>query len=158
MFLIEDSIQIEAPIERCFLLSTSIDLVGRTLGMKPVRGKTSGLIAANDRVEWRGWKFGLPQHHETLITAYDSPTFFQDSMASGRFQTFSHDHKLTALGTQTFLHDTVRFSMPFGLAGELVGRAILIPHIRGLLRRRFALLKRIAESPSEEWRSYLPQA
>jgi hypothetical protein len=48
--------------------------------------------------------------------------------------------------------------MPFGLAGELVGRAILIPHIRGLLRRRFALLKRIAESPSEEWRSYLPQA
>jgi ligand-binding SRPBCC domain-containing protein len=158
MFVIEDSIQIDAPIERCFLLSTSVDLVARTLGMKPVRGKTSGLICDRDRVEWRGWKFGLPQRHETLITAYERPTFFQDSMDSGRFRIFSHDHKLTAAGARTLLHDTVRFSMPFGRAGKLLGQTILVPHIRGLLRRRFALLKHIAESQSEEWRIYLPEA
>jgi len=158
MFVIEDSIHIDAPIERCFLLSTSIDLVARTLGMKPVGGKTSGLIADRDRVEWRGWKFGLPQHHETLITGFDPPIFFQDSMAGGRFETFSHDHKLTALGNQTLLHDTVRFSMPFRTAGTIVGKAVLVPHIRGLVHRRFALLKQIAESESEEWRIYLPEA
>ena len=44
MFTISDSVHINAPIERCFLLSTNIELVGRTLGMKPIEGKTSGLI------------------------------------------------------------------------------------------------------------------
>jgi hypothetical protein len=33
---------------------------------------------------------------------------------------------------------------------------VMVPHIRRLLRRRFALLKRIAES--EEWREYVPEA
>ena len=45
--------------------------------------------------------------------------------------------------------------MPLGPLGWLVGRLIMVPHIRGLLRRRFRLLKRIAET--DEWRSYLPQ-
>jgi len=52
------------------------------------------------------------------------------------------------------LQDELRFSMPLGWAGELVGKWILVPNIRKLLRRRFARLKQIAES--EEWREYLP--
>ncbi len=154
MFLVRDSIQIDAPIDRCFLLSTSVDLVARTIGMRPMRGKTSGLILGGDRLEWRGWKFGLPQRHETLITQYRRPDFFQDSMASGRFRTFEHDHEFIEVGGQTVLRDEVRFSMPFGLAGSLAGKFILAPHVRSLVRRRFALLKQIAES--EEWRRYLP--
>jgi ligand-binding SRPBCC domain-containing protein len=154
MFVVSDSILIHAPIDRCFLLSTSIELVARTLGMQPVRGKTSGLIVDRDRLEWRGWKFGLPQRHETLITAYSAPTHFQDTMASGRFRTFHHDHHFTQQNGDTLLQDEVVFTLPFGPAGWLVGRAIMVPHIRGLVRRRFALLKQIAES--DEWRRYLP--
>jgi hypothetical protein len=52
------------------------------------------------------------------------------------------------------LEDELRFSMPFGPAGELVGAAIMVPHIEDLLRRRFALLKRLAEG--DGWRAYLP--
>ena len=48
MFTISDSIFINAPIERCFLLSTNIELVGRTLGMKPIEGKLSGMVVADD--------------------------------------------------------------------------------------------------------------
>jgi ligand-binding SRPBCC domain-containing protein len=154
MFVIKDNIHINAPIERCFLLSTSIDLVAGTIGMRPVGGKTYGLIAANERVEWRGWKFGLPQRHESVITAYDAPIFFQDSMASGRFRAFRHDHEFTEMDGRTLLKDIVRFSMPFGPVGKLVGKHIMIPHIRNLIHKRFALLKYVAES--EEWRKYLP--
>jgi ligand-binding SRPBCC domain-containing protein len=156
MFVIKDHIHINAPIERCFLLSTSIDLVARTLSMKAIAGKTSGLIVANDRLTWSGWKFGLPQRHETLITQYNAPIFFQDSMASGRFRIFRHDHEFTEVGGQTLLKDIVRFLMPLGPAGKLAGKYILVPHIRNLLRRRFALLKHVAET--EEWLRYLPQA
>jgi hypothetical protein len=43
--------------------------------------------------------------------------------------------------------------MPFGFAGRLVGKHVMVPHIRGLMARRFSLLKRIAES--EEWKKYI---
>jgi ligand-binding SRPBCC domain-containing protein len=154
MFVIKDNIHINAPIERCFLLSTSIDLVARSIGMKAVRGTTSGLIGPGEHVVWRGWKFGFPQRHESIITRYEPPAFFQDSMASGRFRTFRHDHEFTEMDGYTLLKDIVRFNMHLGPVGKLVGKHILIPHIRGLIRKRFALIKRVAES--EEWRKYLP--
>ncbi len=130
--------------------------------MRPVAKeskKISGLIAAEDQLVWRGWKFGLPQMHETLITAFDAPRYFQDTMGRGRFARFQHDHRFEEIVEQvgskaTMLEDEVRFAMPLGWAGALVARWIMVPHIRRLVKQRFALLKRVAES--EEWREYLP--
>jgi len=153
MFRVKESMHVHAPIDRCFLLSTSVPLVQKILGMKPVNGRTSGLIEMNDRVLWRGWKFGLPVKHETLITAYDRPHFFQDTMARGQFAHFHHDHRLEEVGGRTLFVDVVNFSLPFGVAGRFVGRSIVVPHVLGLLRRRYTLLKRIAES--DEWQRYL---
>ncbi len=121
MFTISDSVHINAPIERCFLLSTNIELVGRTLGMKPIEGKTSGLIESGDRLLWAGWKFGFPQMHESLITKFERPTFFQDTMGRGRFRRFQHDHHLYYMDGRTVLNDKLRFTMPFGWLGGLGG-------------------------------------
>jgi ligand-binding SRPBCC domain-containing protein len=154
MFTISDSVHINAPIERCFLLSTSIELVGETLGMRPIEGKTSGMIQGGDRILWAGWKFGFPQMHETLITQFEPPIFFQDTMARGRFKRFQHDHHLVFIDGRTLLTDKLRFSLPLGAAGRLVAQTIMVPHISRLLRRRMHLLKKVAES--EEWRHYLP--
>lgn len=163
MFTLRDSIVVRAPVERCFLLSTSVEVVQRTLGLHPVPAesrRSSGLITAGDQLVWRGWTFGLPQMHETLITAYDRPSHFQDTMGRGRFAHFQHDHRFTALSAgvdgdeRTLMEDVVRFSMPLGWPGRIVGRVVMVPHIRGLLHRRFQLLKRMAEG--EEWREYLP--
>ena len=158
MFVIKDIIHIDAPIERCFLLSTSLAIVERELGMHPVASRhstrTSGLVSAGDRIHWSGWQLGLPQRHVSLISAFEPNRFFQDRMISGRFKSFQHDHELTEIGGQVLLKDTIRFSLPFGFAGKLVGKYIMVPHIRGLLHRRFHLLKRIAES--DEWHTYLP--
>jgi ligand-binding SRPBCC domain-containing protein len=152
-FTLRDKVMIAAPIGRCFRLSASIEVVALTLEMHPVAGKLRGMIGAGDRLLWRGWKFGLPQMHETLITGFDEPRFFQDTMGRGRFAAFQHDHHFTPLDTGTLLEDELRFSMPLGWAGQAVGRLVMVPHIEGLLRRRFALLKRLAEG--DGWREFL---
>jgi ligand-binding SRPBCC domain-containing protein len=154
-FKLRDQVVVQAPIERCFLLSTSVAIVERELKMHPVRGRTSGLVVGNDTVRWEGWQFGLPQFHESLIENYQPPRFFRDRMIAGRFASFEHDHSLADRGDGTvLLWDELRFTMPWGWIGALVGIVLLQPHIRGLMRRRFRLLKQIAES--NEWRDYIP--
>jgi ligand-binding SRPBCC domain-containing protein len=157
MFVLKDNIHIMAPIERCFLLSTSLAIVERELGMHPVASadttRTSGLCAGGDRIRWEGWQLGMPQYHVSLISAFEPNRFFQDRMIAGRFKTFQHDHEFTEIGGQVLLKDIIRFSLPLGFAGRLVGKYVMMPHIQRLMHRRFQLLKRIAES--DEWREYL---
>ncbi len=153
MFRLKESVHINAPVERCFLLSTSIELVRRTIKMKPVSGKTSGFIVNGDRLLWRGMKFGIPALHETLITEYDRPTFFQDTMGKGYFKHFQHDHNFRFLDGRTVMYDIVRFSMPFGLPGREIGRYIVVPHVLKLMKSRFELIKQLAES--EDWKKIL---
>lgn len=157
MFTISDSIFINAPIERCFLLSTNVELVGRTFGMKPLEGKMGGMLAADDRLLWAGWKFGFPQMHESFITGYERPSFFQDTMGRGRFKRYQHDHYFYEMDERTVLNDKIRFTMPLGILGRVVGQFVLVPYLSRRLRRRLVLLKRVAEN-RKEWVKYLTEA
>ncbi|HEY4010913.1 MAG TPA: hypothetical protein VGM11_12235 [Acidobacteriaceae bacterium] len=155
MFILRESIVIQAPIERVFALSCSVAVVQRELGMKPAAGRTAGLVCAGDVVRWEGMQFGFPNHHVSLIVpeTWEPPHFFQDRMIAGRFESFEHDHRLTETAEGTRLDDEVRFSMKLRWGGAVTGRLLLVPHIRGLMRRRFHLLKRLAEG--EGWREYV---
>ena len=153
MFRLKESVHINAPIERCFLLSTNIELVERTIQMRPVEGKTSGLIGDGDRVVWHGRKFGIPAFHHTLITGYQRPTFFQDTMERGMFRNFQHDHHFHFIDGQTLMYDIVRFSLPWGWAGHAVAKRIVVPHVLKLMLERFELLKRLAEG--DDWERYI---
>ena len=156
MFTVSDSVHIRAPIERCFLLATDIGLVQQTLGMRPMAGKTAGRVVGGDRIVWRGRLLGLPQMYESLITRYERPAFFQDTMVRGRFRRFQHDHQFIEIDGQTLLIDRMRFSLPLGVLGRIAGRRLLVPYIAKWLRRRLTRLKHVAES--EEWRTYLDQS
>lgn len=156
--MLKDHIHVAAPLERVFLLSTSLAIVERELGMHPVASRevtrTEGLVLGGDRIRWQGWQLGFPNYHVSEITAYEPCRFFQDTMIAGRFRFFQHDHEFTEIGGQVLLRDTVRFRLKWGALGKLVAKRVMVPHIAGLLQRRFALLKRIAET--EEWRRYVP--
>jgi ligand-binding SRPBCC domain-containing protein len=153
MFRLKESIHVNAPIDRCFLLSTNIAIVEQTLHMKPVSGKTKGLIVDGDQLLWRGWKFGLPAWHETLITSYERPDFFQDTMGRGMFRNFQHDHRFQDIAGRTLMIDIVRFSMPLGPLGRAMGKYVVVPHVLDTMLKRFELLKRIAEGP--DWERYV---
>jgi len=153
-FIVQDELAVRAPIERCFSLSTHLAIVEMTLAMRPVSGRLTGAVAAGDTVRWRGWKWGLLHFHESLIEAFDPPVFFRDRMLAGRFAAFEHDHSLKELADgSVLLRDEVRFGMRWGAAGLMMGRRIVLPHIRKLMRDRFALIKRMAEG--DEWRDYV---
>ena len=158
MFSLRHGVVIQAPIERCFALSTNLNVVERELGMHPVEGRIHGLVTAGDTVRWEGLQLGFANYHVSLIVpeTWDPPHFFQGRMIAGRFRSFEHDHSFIETANGTFLDDCIRFTMPLGWAGDLVGRAMLVPHILGHMRRRFAFLKHLAET--EEWRTYLPSS
>jgi hypothetical protein len=176
---ITESITIAAPIARCFALSTRVELVKPTLKMNLLDDPAphyihSGHVTNGSRVHWYGWKFGLPTHHHTLITGYADPhaahlpelyseyehqpvAWFQDSQAKGRFAFFRHDHyfreSLDANGNpSTWLYDEVRFTLPFGIFGQLAASLLLAPHIRRLAQQRFLVIKTLAEGTGwQQW-------
>ena len=156
LFTVRDRQFIPAPLDRVFGLATSVPVVQRTLGFTPVQGVTTGHVEANSRVLWRGWLFGLPQHHLTVITDFAAPhlddsdhvAYFQDTQAEGRFAFFQHNHHMLAAGpAATLLQDEIRFALPFGFAGALVARAVLLPYIARTLRSRMNLLMKLATTP-----------
>lgn len=161
---------VHAPLERVFRLSCRVELVKETLGMNLVGGVTNGFVEGGSRVVWRGWKFGLPTEHHTLITGYAAPhreadgaltAWFQDSQEKGRFAFFQHDHHFRLTldpATQqpvTTLHDEVRFTLPFGFIGELAAKFLLAPHIERLCAKRFARIKSLCEG--DGWREWLAE-
>lgn len=153
MFIVSDSIHVNAPVDRCFLLSTHVALASLTLQMQPVSGKTTGTLGPGDRVVFAGWRFGLPHVHESTVTRYERPGFLQNSMQRGRFARYQYDHQFIEIDGQTLIIDKLRFSLPLGWIGKKLGKYLILPTVAALVRRRLELLKQVSENG--QWRLYL---
>jgi ligand-binding SRPBCC domain-containing protein len=153
---IDIELHIDAPPERCFDLSRSIELHAHSLGHTretPVAGTVTGLIGMGESVTWRATHFGVRQRLTSRITAYDRPHHFRDSMVSGAFRRFDHDHFFDDNGRGgTIMRDLFDFDAPFGLIGRIAEGIFLTRYMRRLLAERSASIKRIAES--DDWRQY----
>jgi ligand-binding SRPBCC domain-containing protein len=151
---------IAAPIDRCFLLSLSIDLHKASTAKtneQAIAGVTTGIIGPHQTVTFRARHFGLMLTHATLISEYTRPTHFQDIMTKGAFKTFIHDHDFETLpdGT-TLMRDQLRFSAPLGPLGYIAETLVLRHYLRGFLQRRNEVIKQVAESSNSTWRELLP--
>ena len=146
---------IEAPTERCFDLSRSVDLhtasTHRT-GERAIAGVTAGLIGLGQEVTWSGRHFGFRVTHTSRITALEFPKYFQDSMVRGMFRSFCHDHYFETSEGRTLMKDVLMFEAPLGLLGRAAERLVLQNHTRRLPERRNVSIRRAAES--EKWRDY----
>jgi ligand-binding SRPBCC domain-containing protein len=60
------------------------------------------------------------------------------------------------MNDRTVVNDKIRFTLPLGIAGRLVGKLVVVPYLSKRLRRRLGLIKRVAENP-KEWEKYLPE-
>ena len=152
MALIRLETYINAPIERCFDLSLSIDLHRHSVAHtheRPVAGVTSGVMKLGDTVTWEAVHFGIKQHLTSKITAYERPYRFTDEMVRGAFQELTHLHEFVPQPPGTLMIDLFAFRAPLGILGRLAERLVLTRYMKGLLLTRNRYLKQVAESGAD---------
>jgi len=143
---------IDAPVERCFLLSLNIDLhvvSARSTREQAIDGVTTGLIGEGQTVTFRARHLGLWRRHTSRVEVVRPYTYFRDVMIKGVFHRFEHEHHFAAMNDGTRMRDEVRFAAPWGPLGRRLARRRLVR----MLIERSGVIKRTAES--EEWRRYL---
>ena len=156
---IELSTFVDAPIERCFDLSRSIELHEASTGRteeRAIGGVTAGLIGAGEEVTWRARHFGVRQTLTSRITRYDRPHHFRDSQVRGAFRRFDHDHWFTPEGTGTRVREVFDYEAPLGVLGRIAERLVLTRYMRRFLAERMAVVRSVAES--DRWAAFLPPA
>lgn len=147
---------INAPVERCFKLSTSIDLhIASAASTKEeaIAGVTTGLIGQGQKVTWQGYHFGRKVRHTSQIDIWRPYFHFRDIMVEGVFLHYEHDHFFATMDDGTRMRDEVRFAAPWGVLGKIATKMAVRKHLCAMLVRRNATIKRIAES--EQWHKYL---
>ncbi len=147
---------VNAPVERCFKLATSVEFhIASALPLKEtvVSGVSSGLLLEGDRVKWSARHLMLRLTHTSLVEVSRPSAHFREVMVAGIFDRYEHEHFFAAMDDGTRVRDELKFSAPFGPLGRMVESLVLRRYMTALLRRRNARLKHAAES--EEWRLYL---
>lgn len=161
MIRIEETTLIDAPIQRCFDLSRSVEvhlLSNIHCGEQALAagGITSGLAGLSDEVTWRAKHFGVWQNLTSKMTALESPFYFQVTMVRGIFRFMQADHLFQTLPSgATEMKDVFSIAAPLPLLGPLAEALFLRRYMLALLRERNAVIKRVAESG--EWEKYLPR-
>jgi ligand-binding SRPBCC domain-containing protein len=158
MPVIDITTRIQAPIQRVFDLSRSVDLHTASTshtGERAVAGVTSGLMALGDEVTWRARHFSIWQNLTSRIAAFERPIYFRDSLVRGAFRRFDHDHFFSQEGDITVMRDVFDYESPLGFLGRMADRLFLKRYMEQLLIRRNAVIQTAAET--DEWRRYVQQ-
>jgi len=114
---------------------------------------TSGLIGPGQTVTWEARHLGITQTLTSRIVAFDRPWSFRDSMVSGPFRRFDHDHFFEAEGSGTRMTDVFDFESPLGLLGRAAESIFLTRYMTELVEVRALSIKRAAET--DDWKSLL---
>jgi ligand-binding SRPBCC domain-containing protein len=135
MARIELTTHVDAPVERVFDLSLSIDLHIRSMSRsreRAVGGVTSGQIGLGQEVTWRARHFGITWTMTSRITDLRRPSRFVDEQVRGPFRRFRHIHTFREGGGGTDMLDVVTFDAP----AEPLSSPFIAPYLSRLLERR----------------------
>jgi hypothetical protein len=161
MIRIEEITVIEAPIERCFDLSRSVEVhlldnIHSGEQATAEGGVTSGLIELGQQVTWRARHFGVWQNLTSELTVFQPPTYFRITMVKGIFRSMRGDHLFRTLPSgATEMKDLFFVAAPLPILGPIAEALFLRRYMLSLLRERNVVIKRLAES-STDWQLYLP--
>ena len=149
MPLIRLETYINAPLERCFDLSLSVDLHRNSVAHtheRPVAGVTTGIMKLGDTVTWEAVHFGIRQHLTSKITDCERPFHFTDEMVKGIFQEIIHRHEYVSRPPGTLMIDVFEFRAPLGILGRLAEALFLTRYMQRLLLTRNRYVKQVAEA------------
>jgi ligand-binding SRPBCC domain-containing protein len=139
---------INAPPERCFDLSLSVDMHAQSQAYvheRPIAGVMAGAMHLGDTVTWEAVHFGIKQHLTSQITKYERPSRFTDEMVAGPFQQMHHIHVFVPQPSGTLMIDVFTFRAPLGVLGRLAETLFLTRYMKELLLTRNRYLKQVAE-------------
>jgi ligand-binding SRPBCC domain-containing protein len=156
MPIIELKTIINAPIERVFDLSRSVDLHAESMSQtdeKPVDGVTKGLINLGQTVTWEATHFGIKQRLTSKINIFERPVKFGDTMVSGAFKRFDHEHFFEERDGKTVMRDVFDYDSPLGFLGKIADFLFLENYMKNLLIVRNELIKKVAEG--DQWQKFL---
>src|SRR3954469_8253700 len=77
---------------------------------------------------------GVPVRWDTLIQEWEPPVRFVDVQVRGPYRLWHHTHELISLddGAATLMRDTVRYSVGFGVLGEVARRAVVLRDLEAI--------------------------
>ena len=119
-------------------------------GERASTGRGPRHLRLGDEVTFEARHFGLHWRMTSRVTAFDRPHRFVDEQVSGPFRALHHEHLFEPLPAGaaaggTRMTDRMTITAPAGPVGEVLAHLVLAPHLRRLLRRRAAHVKRVAE-------------
>jgi ligand-binding SRPBCC domain-containing protein len=79
---------------------------------------------------------GVPVRWDTLIQEWEPPHRFVDVQVRGPYRLWHHTHELAAVDGGTVMRDTVRYSMGFGVLGEVARRAVVARDLEAIFAFR----------------------
>jgi hypothetical protein len=160
MIRFEETTFIDAPIDRVFDLSRSVEvhLLENVHGNEQAMatgGVTTGLVGLGQQVTWRAKHFGSWHDLSSEATAVEPPTHLQVTMVKGIFRSMQADHRLRSLASgATELKNIFAIAAPLPILGPIAEVLFLRRYMMALNRERNAVIKQLAES--DDWRRYLP--
>ena len=116
---------------------------------KVIGGKAKGLIQLGESVTWEATHFGFRQKLTSKITQFQRPQSFRDSMVSGAFKKFDHDHIFEPYNNGTKMTDVFNYRSPLGLLGRIADTMFLKNYMKRLLMQRNQVIKKVAENNPE---------
>ena len=149
---------IEAPLERVFDLSRSIDLHKFSMkdhNEKPIAGTVSGLIELNETVTWSAKHLYKERRLKVQITEMQKPFMFIDEQVEGDFKMMKHEHYFKPCENGTIMIDQFAFEVPYKIVGKLFSSLYLKKYMQQLLENRNKVIKTVAES--KQWKLYLEE-
>ena len=147
---------INAPIQRCYDLSLSVDLHQLSADQtkeRVVAGVMSGIMKKGETVTWRAKHFGVWQELTTLISETTEPTYFRDVMLKGAFKSLEHDHFFEEKDGKCLMTDHFDFESPLGVLGNIFNMLVLTKYMTTFLQHRNNMIKDFAES--DKWKVIL---
>jgi ligand-binding SRPBCC domain-containing protein len=147
---------IEAPVERVFDLSRSVNLHRASMtdyGETAINGRTSGLMEEGETVTWKARHLGKERLLKVKLTAMKAPLFFCDEAVEGNFRSMKHEHYFKPVANGTIMIDQFYFEAPYGIFGRWFTALYLGKYMRSLLEERNNTIKKVAESG--QWKHYL---
>jgi ligand-binding SRPBCC domain-containing protein len=147
---------IQAPVERVFDLSRSIDLHKESMkafNEKAVAGTRFGLIGKDETVTWTAKHFFKTRVVKVAVTDMEKYSQFTDEQLNGSFKKMKHVHHFKPVENGTIMIDFFDFEIPYGMIGKFFTIIYFKLHLKKMLTLRNKAIREYAES--NKWKRFL---